>query len=377
MTHDADDLLQARLDGELTDAQRDELARLERERPELRERAAALATLGEWLDTAGTATPPAGFVKTVMSRLRPRVLEFKRPAAAGAYGGSEMKKAMIGVAAAAAVAFVYFAINGFPTADNSQGAIGAAKRYNSGQIASGDVQVGDTSVQQFIQSDTFARLIKDPNAVKLLSDARLRQSLASVAELTSKGGLHDALNDADFAGALARESLGQALSDSALNQALKQPDLARELRDAGLSGNLAGKDLSKELSGQFVAELSLKAPRLAGALKDSNFREAFNKYDLSSALKNAKMAEVPHQRGPAPGLREPGLPGGVQQPVLRSRAEVPRVRQRAAGAAFADALSKPGFGQALNQALRGDLKGDLKGELQGDLKSELKGGVKQ
>jgi hypothetical protein len=378
MTPDVDDLLQARLDGELRDPQQqDALRRLEQERPEVRTRAAALVTLDEWLDTARTATPPPDLVKSVMSRVGPRVLEFRRPAPAGAIGGGTMKKGMIGVAAAAALAFVYFAVNGFPIADNSQGAIGAAKRYNAEQITSGDVQVGDTAVQNFIQSETFARLIKDPNAVKLLQDAGFRENLAKVADLSKSGALHDALSDAAFREALAREGLGQALADSALNSYLKDPGFAQELRDSGLMRDLAGKELSKELGGKLASELISKYPLIAGALKDQRFVDAFNRYDLGSALKDAGFAKYLTDPGIAQALSAPAFEAALRNPGFEAALKDAGFVSALRDAGFADALSRESFGQALDQALRGGLKGDLKGGLESELKGDLTRGSLQ
>lgn len=374
MTHDVDDLLQARLDGELRDPQQqDALRRLEQERPEVRTRAAALHTLEEWLDTARVATPPADLVETVMSRVRPRVLQFKRPAPAGALGGGTMKKGMIGVAAAAALAFAYFAMNGFPTVDNSQGAIGAAKRYNAEQITSGDVQVGDTAVQNFIQSETFARLIKDPNAVKLLQDAGFRENLSKVADLSKSGSLHDALADANFREALAREGLGQALSDSALKSYLTNPAFAKELRDSGLASELAAQKLSAELGGRLAAELMSKYPLVSSALKNQQFVDAFNKYDLGSALRDAGMYRYLTDPGIAQALSSPAFEAALRNPSFEAALKDAGFVAALRDAGFADALSRESFGQALDQALRGELKGDLKGGLESELKGGLKG----
>jgi hypothetical protein len=59
-------------------------------------------------------------------------------------------------------------MTGLPPVDKGvEGTIGAAKRYQAQQISDKDVVLGDTSAQQFIQSDTFVRLLKDPASMKL------------------------------------------------------------------------------------------------------------------------------------------------------------------------------------------------------------------
>ena len=89
------------------------------------------------------------------------------------------RKAMIGLAAAAAVVLVTFAITGYPPiGKGTEGTIGQANRYQSAQpqLAASDVKLGDTAVQEFMQSDIFDRLMKDENARKLLSDEALRRA---------------------------------------------------------------------------------------------------------------------------------------------------------------------------------------------------------
>ena len=72
---------------------------------------------------------------------------------------------MWGLAAAATITFAVFAMKGFPPAGyGTEGTIGAAKKYQAQQLADKDVVLGDAAVQEFLQSDTFDRLMKDPNA---------------------------------------------------------------------------------------------------------------------------------------------------------------------------------------------------------------------
>ena len=80
------------------------------------------------------------------------------------------KKTMIGLAAAAAVVLVTFSITGYPPIGRgTEGTIGQANRYQAPQpqMSASDVKLGDTAVQEFLQSDVFDRLLKDENARKL------------------------------------------------------------------------------------------------------------------------------------------------------------------------------------------------------------------
>ena len=117
------------------------------------------------LDELGPADPPASLVRNVMARIsldarhqvKGRVIPFKQ-------GEMAMtRKAMWGVAAAAAILLGVFVIKGFPPVGHgTEGTVGAAKKYEAPQIAANDVVVGDASVQEFLQSEDFDRLAKDP-----------------------------------------------------------------------------------------------------------------------------------------------------------------------------------------------------------------------
>ena len=78
------------------------------------------------------------------------------------------KKALWGIAGLAVVvilAVVYF--NGTRSVDQgAQGTIGAADRYRGAQPSSVAAKAGDA--QEFLQSDTFDRLVKDKNVRSLL-----------------------------------------------------------------------------------------------------------------------------------------------------------------------------------------------------------------
>src|ERR1043166_6918740 len=83
--------------------------------------------------------------------------------------------ATVGVAAVAA--FVFF---GFPpVGPGHEGSIGAAKRDQTSQVAPGDVKVPDAQVQQFVQSDTFDKLLKDPAARAFLTNLANNPALST------------------------------------------------------------------------------------------------------------------------------------------------------------------------------------------------------
>ena len=64
--------------------------------------------------------------------------------------------------------------------DNRSGAsgtIGAAQRYQSGQISASDVKVGDPALQAFLQTETFDTLIHDKQALAALASPSVQAAL--------------------------------------------------------------------------------------------------------------------------------------------------------------------------------------------------------
>ena len=162
MTDRCEELLQARLDGELTSAQRAELEQILAGDARPAMRAGELEALVETLNLLGPVDPPARVIRTVIDHINetaPAALE--SPLATT--GGDGMRtKVLWGLAAAAAIVLAVLAYTGFPPeTGGSEGAIGAAKRYQAGQIAASDVKLGDQAAQEFLQSDLFDKLMKD------------------------------------------------------------------------------------------------------------------------------------------------------------------------------------------------------------------------
>ena len=157
------------------------------------------------------------------------------------------KKVLIGLAAAAAVFIAVFTKIGWPpVGSGTEGTIGAAKRHQAQQLSAADVKLGDPAVQEFLQSDLAARLMKDSQARALLGsagvrealvNARLREalSLASVREALEKPQLLQVLADAQVREALSSSQLLQVLADPQLQQALGNPQVREALENARLA----------------------------------------------------------------------------------------------------------------------------------------------
>ena len=175
--------------------------------------------LSQMLDELGPADPPADFTRNVMGRIRNNHVTIHRNHSLSNRKGTAMtRKAMWGLAAAAAILLAVFVVRGFPPAgEGTESTIGAAQRYQAPQIADSDVVLGDAAVQEFIQSDTFERAINDPDVRALLADARGRAALQD-------RDLRGALLEADSRAALTNADLHRLFSNAAARRVLESSE---------------------------------------------------------------------------------------------------------------------------------------------------------
>ena len=239
--------------------------------------------LARVLDELYEPEAPAGLVRNVMNRVAARE---GRPAAVFSGGVMSMaKKAMLGVAAAAAVILVVFMITGFPpVSSGTSGAIGAAKRAQAPQITASDVVTGDASAQQFLQSDEFAKLMADSNARKLLSNQAIQNALkdpAIVAAITSQG-------------------FKDMLANDLMKDALTQPALVSALKDTNFISALARDDFQT-------------------ALSKGDLQLALSKVDMTASLTRNEITALFAQPGLMAALQTPAFHGGDLQPADRAR----------------------------------------------------------
>ncbi len=156
-------------------------------------------------------------------------------------------KVLWGLAAAAGIVLAVLAYTGFPPeSGGSEGAIGAAKRYQAGQIAASDVKLGDQAAQEFLQSDLFDKLMKDEAVAQALSDTNFRQLAAPWSSGTcaapTQGLLrHQRLTTASCARRSTNDDLALALSDEELAGALANAHFRRALKDPSSALRLSAR----------------------------------------------------------------------------------------------------------------------------------------
>ncbi len=186
-----DDLLQGRLDGTLTPEETVRLDRRLAESAVVRERAEQLAALAEAFAFVKTTDPAPAIARRVMSHIHShspidsiggRRASIPVRQEAGMSQAGHAKKVIWGLAAAAVVVLGVWLVNGRPDIGGpAAGTVGVAKRYAAPQIADEDVKLEASAqtIQAFLDSEAFARVMADPEAVALLGDPAVRSAIAA------------------------------------------------------------------------------------------------------------------------------------------------------------------------------------------------------
>lgn len=268
------------------------------------------------LEELGTVDPPAGLVENVMMRLSSsaanrfagRVIPFDR-------GGIVMiKKAMWGLAAAAAVLLAVFSVIGFPSANRgTEATIGAAQKYQAPQLTAGDVKVGDASVQEFLQSEAFDRLLKDPQARSILSDSRIH------AQLLNRNFVNS-LEDAQTRQQLSNEILYRFFGDNAavagLNRYLTN-GLSVDLALAQLADDTALAASTRGVLTQIRADAALIKLLSVDAVRTAFSNDLFRQFTRDAAAMAALTSNIFVNAAGASGFANALQSGAIAQVIAR------------------------------------------------------------
>lgn len=263
--------------------------------------------VSELLEELGPVSPPDGFTSQVMAQVSLEADRRRAPITRFNSGGIMIRKAMLGLAAAAAIVLVVYSITGFPPAGRgTEGTIGAAQKQLTPQIADKDVKLGDREAQEFLQSDAFEQLARDAEARELitnasmrglLGDAAVRQALARAdvrAVLTSKA-VHNLYRDAETRSEL-ESQLKANVSANAVNQAAARAArvdaraaVARVLSDDSLRSGLSNNLVRNALDNGELRNLMADA-RMARALNSAAFMRAISHNGFASAFRSDAFA---------------------------------------------------------------------------------------
>lgn len=298
----------------------------------------------------------------------------------GARGGVIVRaKILWGVTGVAAAAIVSIFVLGYPPIGNSgtEGSIGQAQRYQGATLSAKDISVPDTDVQQFIQSDTFDRLLKDREArealLAMFKDANLAQALArptfrnlaadrAALEALGRPTIQQLFANSEAMELLARPTVAALLpsvrpylEDAAFVSALARPGVEEALalpavQKALAQGNLAAMREEQALM-SFVSN-----PAVANALKAPNARLALSNPMFVRLLAMSAMQTALTERGALNVLVHPGLAQAIgnaqvlmalQNPAVISAAQQPAIQAGLANAALMSALTLPAMEAAL------------------------------
>ena len=329
------ELLHAELDGELSEAGRAELDRVLGDSAEASACREDLQRLAAILGSAPMQTPPAGLRQRILDAIRlPAALPMSAAIQAGigdrqtragsdttpaptfslrqriwtrtrgksGYSDNQRSRAMsnttgnkkvlvLGLAAgilavAGTVAYMGDRLP-FGNKEMAAGTIAPAQRYQSVQIASGDVKLGDQTTAQFMQTDVFKRMTSDPAfAAALQSDAyRNVMSNDAFREALKSDAFRAALKSDAFRDALRNEAFREALKNDAFRDALKSDAFRDAMKNEAFRSALKSDAFRDALKNDAFRD-AMKNDAFRDALKNDAFRSALASDAFRDALKN-------------------------------------------------------------------------------------------
>jgi hypothetical protein len=327
------------------------------------------------LEAAERLDPPPGFAAGVMGQLSSprRVLSDSNPGfwtprsrrqAIGG-GGMSSKKVLLGIAAVAVLAIGYFAVTGFPpTGPGSDATVGAAKKYQSEQIAQKDVTLSNPEIQRVLQSDAFHKLVTNPQTRAILTSKEFQKAIASI---EVQGLLGRAAGDAEMMQELdsafdskavgelmsylsknseASAALGSAFEDAAVERALDQAaDKSIENASGRATDSAAGKALDAALSGA-IQDRALER-LLEGATRDAAFTRLLANEAFQDAMQNPAFAGLLADPAFGAAFADRGFLESISNPAILEAARgglleaaLEQASSAAAGAAAGAAIDK-------------------------------------
>ena len=197
----------------------------------------------------------------------------------------------------------YVALTGiYPPKAGTEGAIGAATRYQAPQITDTDVALQDATVQAFLQSDVFHELSINPTFRKAVSNP---STITQLKELYSKSKIEDGAKVSELM--KNSKELNRVANDELFKKAVQQKDVAELARQWVLTQQKSGdnKAASAELLGKIkdvfkkggVSELDAKSTLLQSKafvdmMAKGQATELLNNRDVLSLLSDASLGEL-------------------------------------------------------------------------------------
>ena len=202
---------------------------------------------------------------------------------------STRKWMFIGGGVIAAAALVVGFQNYPPQPKDAAGTIGAAQRYHEPQITGADVKVSQDELTTWLQSDTFDRIVKDPEARRLFANEAVQRVLADAAnkQLSIADDARNQIKLADGANkqlSIADDARNQIKLADGANKQLAIADNSRNQNQVQLASDAKSQvklldELRKELSATDFAMVQ-------AALNNDAIRTAMESQAFCTALAN-------------------------------------------------------------------------------------------
>lgn len=199
------------------------------------------------------------------------------------------KQILIGIAIVAVIAVAYIAFDNSGSDEYARGTIGAADtviagvepadRHRSEQITPDDVQLGDTELQRFLQSEIVEELIQNPSFAR------------AIQEQAVKAAMEEGWTEAIFESEETREALAAIPLDDGGSLEIPLDDPRGEIPIDDPSGEIPIDDeasFEEILSDEFV-RAALADDMVRNALLDEYLREALAEEWLQAALDDAEV----------------------------------------------------------------------------------------
>src|SRR5262245_50553524 len=200
-----------------------------------------------------------------------------------------MKKQFLIVGAIAVAAVLgFYALQGTRVPpDGTQGAIGAAQKYQSEQIANADVSLDNPEIAAFLQTDTFHKIATDEAFRKAVGTESFRKAISDQSFATIVGEANRAQTVSENAKLFGSEQLTGLATE--LSKIAGTPGYAEAMASTEfqrLMGTTGGSKAVVELS------RTLEPAKAAGLAKNAEFHqwvEAIRKAGGTNSLEYSKV----------------------------------------------------------------------------------------
>jgi len=187
---------------------------------------------------------------------------------------SNKRNWILGAIMVVAVVIGYLGLTGkVPPRDQTQGAIGAAHRYQAQQIAAGDVTLTDARIQAFLQTDLFHKVATDAKFRAAISNPKFQMFAKNPTfqKMASEGSLSEYLST--YKGLFQREDFDAMLASKKLQ-------------------NIADTEkMVKVLQNKSFAEMA-KDPKFVALLKDPKFDALMEQAEAQKVTKPLQLQDM-------------------------------------------------------------------------------------